>query len=58
MNNEDIEKFIIEKANIAVDFGSWFGEDGKGFLRFNVACPRSTLEKAMNQLKNALEENK
>lgn len=58
MNNEEIEKFIIEKANIAVDFGSWFGEDGKGFLRFNVACPRSTLEKAMNQLKNALEENK
>ncbi|MEY8336889.1 MalY/PatB family protein [Lachnospiraceae bacterium 62-35] len=55
MDWKEIEHFIAYKAHIGVDMGSWFGECGKGFLRFNVACPRSILEKAMEQLKEALE---
>ena len=53
MRNDEIKRFIIEKAKIAVDQGDWFGEGGEGFARFNIACPRSTLERAMNQLKKA-----
>ena len=56
MRNDEIKRFIIEKAKIAVDQGDWFGEGGEGFARFNIACPRSTLERAMNQLKKALDE--
>lgn len=57
MSNDEIKRFIIEKAKIAVDQGDWFGEGGECFARFNIACPRSILEKAMKQLKNALENN-
>ena len=56
MTPDEIEHFITHKAHIGVDMGSWFGECGKGFLRFNVACPRSTLEKALDQLKAALDQ--
>ena len=54
MSTEEIERFITEKAHIGVDMGSWFGPGGAGYLRFNLACPRAILEKALVQLKEAL----
>lgn len=51
-----IEEFIAQKAHIGVDMGSWFGEGGAGYLRFNLACPREILVRAMSQLKQAFEE--
>jgi cystathionine beta-lyase len=54
LSTEEIEKFIVEKAHIGVDMGSWFGQGGAGYLRFNVACPRSILVRAMEQLEQAL----
>lgn len=56
MTTEEIEHFIAHKAHIGVDMGTWFGPGGEGWLRFNLACPRCLLEKAMNMLANALTE--
>ena len=53
MTTEEIERFIIHDAHIAVDLGTWFGEGGAGFLRFNLACPRMLVERAMEQLTQA-----
>ena len=33
-----------------------FGRGGEGFERFNVACPRSTLKQALEQLEKAIKE--
>lgn len=30
--------------------GSGFGHSGKGFVRFNIACPKETLEKSVKLL--------
>lgn len=54
----EIENFVTHKSHIGVDYGSWFGDSGKGFLRFNIACPRSILEMAMKKLKDSLVVNK
>ncbi|HHY25661.1 MAG TPA: pyridoxal phosphate-dependent aminotransferase [Desulfitobacterium dehalogenans] len=54
MSADEIDAFIIEKAKVAVDLGRWFGEEGAGFLRFNFACHRSILAKALEQIKDAL----
>ncbi len=54
MSTEEIEAFIAQKAHIGTDMGSWFGPGGEGYLRFNLACPRKLLEKALNQLETAL----
>lgn len=53
MTAEEIEHFIAHKAHIGTDMGSWFGPGGAGYLRFNLACPRALLEKALNQLEAA-----
>jgi len=42
-----------KKAGIALDGGPWFGHGGDGFLRFNLACPRSTVEQAVAQMADA-----
>lgn len=47
---------MLHKAHLWLDEGYVFGEEGSGFERFNLACPRSTLEKACLQLKKALDE--
>lgn len=56
MNNKEQEDFMLHKAHLWLDEGYVFGEEGSGFERFNLACPRSYVEKACQQLKKALDE--
>lgn len=55
MSNEELRKFMIEKAKIGLNEGYTFGRSLSGFMRLNVACPRSVLEKALGQLKDAVD---
>ena len=55
MSNEELRKFMIEKAKIGLNEGYTFGRSLTGFMRLNVACPRSVLEKALGQLKEAVD---
>jgi len=50
----ELDKIIVEKAKLWVSRGSTFGDEGKGFIRINIACPLSTLEKAFGCLAAAL----
>ncbi len=53
LSQSDLKKFLITKAKIGLNDGLSFGEDGRGFMRMNIASPRSILEKAMTQLLEA-----
>lgn len=44
---------IVQKAGLWLDKGSMFGSSSGQFQRVNIACPRATLEKAMERLKKA-----
>ncbi len=55
LTGEELEDFIVHKAHLWLDGGEVFGESGLGFERINVACPKSTLVKALNQLKEAVD---
>ncbi|MGL5956463.1 MAG: MalY/PatB family protein [Brevinema sp.] len=48
---EEIERKMEEEAKIVLDPGSKFGEAGRGFMRINIACHRSTLENALDRIK-------
>lgn len=54
MNNDELEDFMLNKAKLWLDEGYIFGTGGDGFERFNVACPQSTLTKALEQLEKAI----
>ena len=50
-----LEHFMINKAGVALSPGYEFGREGEHFLRMNLACPRSTLTKALQQIKAAVQ---
>lgn len=56
LSEKELEELIAHKARLWLDGGGMFGEDGKGFQRINVACPRSILEEAMKRLEEAIKE--
>lgn len=55
LNQNQLDDLIINKAKLWLDSGTMFGEEGEGFQRINIACSKSILEKALLQLKNAVE---
>jgi bifunctional pyridoxal-dependent enzyme with beta-cystathionase and maltose regulon repressor activities len=54
LSPEALEQFMINEAEWFTDEGHIFGEEGRGFERINLACPRSVLEEAMERLRGAL----
>ncbi len=54
MDNDGLEKFMLEKAGIWVNQGYSFGSGGDGFIRMNIGCPRPILEKALGRLNAAV----
>ena len=54
MTEEDREDLILNRAGLWLDSGAIFGEDGEGFERINIACPRKVLEEALVRLRDAL----
>ncbi len=49
-----LEDLMLNKAGLYLDEGYIFGEEGAGFERINVACPRAILEDAMQRLADAV----
>ena len=49
------KEFLQTKAKVWFSEGLVFGPEGEDFERVNAACPRSVLEKALTQLKEAVD---
>lgn len=50
MPQAELEKTMKERCGLVLTGGAFFGAEGEGFLRMNVACPRSILIDALNRL--------
>lgn len=53
--NEELRNFMINNAKIGLNEGCSFGRSLTGYMRLNAACPRITLERALEQLKEAVD---
>ena len=51
MSDDELYEFFLNKCGLMFNKGSFFGEAGKGFVRVNVACPRSYVEEAVKRIK-------
>jgi cystathionine beta-lyase len=49
-----LEALMLKEAKVALDEGYFFGPEGNGFERINVACPRATLKEALDRMTNSL----
>ncbi len=56
MTGKQLTDFMVHKAGIALSAGTYFGKNGEGYMRMNVACPGATVEKALRQLQTAVEQ--
>lgn len=54
LSQEELEDLFINKANLALNSGTTFGEEGTGFMRLNVGTSRIIIEKALENLKKAV----
>ena len=50
----DLDGFLLEEAGLWLDDGRMFGTGGDGFTRLNLACPRPTLDEALDRLEAAV----
>ena len=57
LSDDELEHLVVDEAKLWLDSGKIFGPATAQFERFNMACPRSTVEKAFQQLKDALEKH-
>lgn len=57
-NQKQLENFVLTKAKLGLNEGRVYQKRLEGFMRLNTACPRVILEKALNQLKDAIEKEK
>lgn len=56
MEAKELETFMTDKAWLFLDQGYLFGKQGEGFVRFNLACPKTVLQEALLRMKKALDE--
>ena len=55
-DGKKLEKVLIERGEVALDGGTWFGEGGDGFMRLNVAAPRDFLKEGLDRIVKAIRE--
>lgn len=49
------QEFVQKKCGLAVDYGEWFGESYKGFIRINLATDPKFVEEAARRLVRAVQ---
>lgn len=53
LSHEALIDLFVNRARLALNDGEMFGHGGEGFMRMNVGCPRSLLQQALQQLRDA-----
>ena len=56
MTSQQIADFLLNEAGVACLPGTIFGKNGEGYLRFSYATDVQIINKAMDQIKNAISE--
>lgn len=54
LNHEQLVNLFVDRAHLALNDGEMFGPGGEGFMRMNVASPRSVIRQALEQLAEAV----
>lgn len=54
LSHDALIELFVKKARLALNDGEMFGPGGEGFMRLNIASPRSVIRQALEQLKEAI----
>ncbi len=56
ISSKELERIIIEDAQLALNKGWMFGRYGEGHMRLNIGCPRDILSEALDRIRDAFED--
>ena len=54
MTGKELGRFFVDRAGVGMNEGSAFGPGGEGFMRMNLAAPRKTVIKALEQIEKTV----
>lgn len=54
LDDAGLKRFFVRDAGVGMNPGLSFGEQGSGFMRLNIGCPRSVLEQVVSRIDAAL----
>ena len=58
IGSEELEQLLVGETKLWLNAGTMYGAEGEGFMRWNLACPRSVLEQALARFKAFVENHK
>jgi cystathionine beta-lyase len=53
LDDAALKEWMRARARVAMNEGHTFGDEGRGFVRFNFGCPRATLTEAVQRIEQA-----
>jgi cystathionine beta-lyase len=53
LNDHQFRHFFVQEAGVGLSAGTLFGEQGSGFMRMNIAAPRSVIRQALENIERA-----
>ena len=54
LDHRQLVSLFVDTAHLALNDGEMFGPGGRGFMRINVGTPRANLQRALDQLRQAI----
>ena len=54
MNQADAIAMLVNRAHVALNDGLFFGEEGRGWIRLNLATQRANVVKALENMRSAI----
>lgn len=56
LNDAALQRLFVEQAGVGLSVGKQYGTGGSGFMRLNIAAPRSLVMQALEQIKQAVQQ--
>ena len=54
-SSDEMTRLLLEKGRVQVNSGTMYGmEEGEGFIRLNIACPRSQMMEGLRRIKKVI----
>lgn len=57
ISSDDLEVKLRDQTGLWLNSGTMYGDEGEGFMRWNLACPRAVLDDALNRFHSFAQEN-
>lgn len=52
MPSDALEHALLDDARLWLNAGTMYGAEGEGYMRWNIACPRSVMLDGLNRFLN------